>query len=53
MGKSAPVYLSIAVFVAVAAAISQLPSSTATSDIDAGDVSSPIAADITEIGKRA
>lgn len=52
MRKSAPAYLSIAVFVA-AAAISQFPSSTATSDIDAGDVSSPIAEEITGIGKRA
>ena len=51
MGKSAPAYLSIAVL--VSAAISQFPSSTATSDINAGDVSSPIAAEITGIGKRA
>lgn len=51
MGKSAPTYLSIAVLVA-AAAISQFPSSTATSDIDAGDISSPIAAEVTGIGKR-
>lgn len=53
MGKSVPAYLSIAVLVAAAAAISQSPSSTATSDIDAGDVSSPIAAKVTKIGKRA
>lgn len=51
MGKSAPAYLSIAVLVA-AAAISQFPSSTATSDIDAGDVSSPISAEVTGIVKR-
>lgn len=53
MVKSAPAYLPIAVSVAVAAAISQLPSSMATSDINAGDVSSPIVSEITEIGKRA
>lgn len=53
MGKSAPAYLPIAVLVAAAAAISQFPSSTATSDINAGDVSSPIAAEVTGIGKRA
>ena len=53
MGKSVPAYLPIAIFVAAAAAISQFPSSTATSDINSRDVSSPVAAEVTGIVKRA